>query len=98
MKGGVDIEGAKVLDEAAINVIEQKPFIGLKELANPYLITNKWILSGYRINYNTWGWTFWSLFQWHNESINIWTHFVGFLICLVAMLIVSCAKVVDEKT
>ena len=75
-----------------------KPHIGKKEDANPYLVANKYLVSGYRINYDTWSATICSLFQWHNETVNIWTHFVGFIVCLVSVLIMSFAKVIDEQT
>lgn len=74
----------------------KKPHIGVKEEACDYLIYNQNILNGYRINYCTWGVTFKSMFQLHNETVNVWTHFVGFLVCFVAFLVVTFSKVMDD--
>lgn len=48
--------------EIAAMKTEWKPHIGVKEEANPYLVANRYILNGYRINYTTWRMTLWSLF------------------------------------
>jgi adiponectin receptor len=37
------------------------------------------IKGGYRHNYS-WGDAAWSLFGWHNETLNVWTHLIGFVI------------------
>ena len=73
-----------------------KPHIGVKEEANSYMVTNRWILNGYRINYDSWKETFKSLFQVHNETINIWTHLLGFFVCLIGFIIMTFAKVVND--
>ena len=65
------------------------PYIGPKEEACEHDVSNRHILTGYRINYNTWSATLNSLFQCHNESVNIWTHFIGFLVALVAFIYAS---------
>ena len=78
--------------------LAQKPHIGVKEEANPFLVANKHILSGYRINYNTWGATVCSLFEMHNETVNVWTHFIGFLACFYSFLVMSCAQSIDDAT
>jgi hypothetical protein len=59
-----------------------KPSLGLREEVPGYLQTYTYILSGYRINYNSFSLLFWSLFQMHNETIYIWLHL--FAIPLVA--------------
>ena len=46
---------------------------------------NPYLLSGYRVNLSRWE-CFRSLFQLHNETINVWTHFLGavfFMGCIV---------------
>ena len=63
-----------------------EPYIGPKEEACEHDVYNRHILTGYRINYNTWAVTLKSLFQCHNETINVWTHLGGFFACLVALL------------
>lgn len=38
---------------------------------------NEYVKSGYRLNYNS-NWEIaWSFFQFHNETVNIWSHFLG---------------------
>ena len=56
------------------------PIIGDKTSAKSYLVSNEFIEKGYRINYTTWSQTFKSLFEFHNETVNTWTHLVGFLL------------------
>ena len=78
--------------EAAISPLTlRSPHIGVKEEAIAYMVTNKYILNGYRINYDTWGATLCSLFQLHNETINVWTHFIGFLVCTAFFIVMSFA-------
>jgi hypothetical protein len=38
---------------------------------------NEYILTGYRINFNTIGKSLKSLFMLHNESVNVWSHLIG---------------------
>lgn len=40
------------------------------------------ILSGYRVPYRPWKYYFYSLFQLHNETVNVWTHLIGFCVIL----------------
>ena len=58
----------------------------MKEEAHEYMVTNEHILNGYRINYDTWKATVMSLFQMHNETINVWTHMLGFVVALIAFI------------
>ena len=44
---------------------------------------NEFILTGYRINYNTWPRIRASIFQIHNETMNIWSHLIGAIIFMV---------------
>ena len=61
-----------------------KPFIGTFEQSPQYHKDyNAHLRRGYRINYRTWGALLRSLFQCHNETINVWTHFIGFWAALV---------------
>jgi hypothetical protein len=45
-----------------------------------FLLYNKHINRGYRINFNTFNKLFKSLFMFHNESVNVWSHLIGMLI------------------
>jgi predicted membrane channel-forming protein YqfA (hemolysin III family) len=40
---------------------------------------NRYVIHGYRINYNTNWLALRSLFQLHNETGNVWTHLIGVL-------------------
>lgn len=66
-----------------------KPFIGSRYESADYCVYNPHIYKGYRINYKSWGVTIWSLFQCHNETINVWTHFLGFWACMTALIIIG---------
>ena len=52
---------------------------------------NKFLLTGYRINFTTGKRICKSLFMFHNETINIWSHMigVGFFICLLVWIMLS---------
>ena len=67
-----------------------RPFIGMMEEAPEYHRYNQFIKGGYRINYFTWRSTLWSLFQCHNETVNVWTHFIGFWMALVGLIFLFC--------
>lgn len=41
------------------------------------------LYAGYRINFNSYGQILKSLFQIHNETVNIWTHFGGAIIMII---------------
>ncbi|KAI8914224.1 hemolysin-III related-domain-containing protein [Gorgonomyces haynaldii] len=47
----------------------------------PYLRDNEYMIRGYRQRYS-FKESFISLFHWHNESINVWTHLLGFVFFL----------------
>ena len=51
-------------------------FVHISEKA-PYGLSNKHIHFGYRKNFNTISHTLKSIFMWHNETVNIWTHLIG---------------------
>ncbi|MCO5559744.1 hypothetical protein L7F22_013346 [Adiantum nelumboides] len=50
-----------------------------------YLKDNEFILSYYRADFPL-GQALSSLFRWHNETLNVWTHLLGFLLFLVLTL------------
>ncbi|CAD8100957.1 unnamed protein product [Paramecium sonneborni] len=68
-----------------------KHYIGtIQQAAKHYTVDNVYIFSGYRINYFTPWLILKSLFQKHNELINVWTHVIGsFLTFLLIIYIVS---------
>uniref|UniRef100_A0A667XI66 Progestin and adipoQ receptor family member VII, a n=1 Tax=Myripristis murdjan TaxID=586833 RepID=A0A667XI66_9TELE len=55
----------------------------LRDSEVPYYFRERYIHSGYRPLHQNWRYYFLSLFQRHNETINIWTHLLGFLVILV---------------
>ena len=71
-------------DKAGL-IQKSKMLIGTWEEAPEFLHDNEFLLRGYRINFNTVGRVLRSLFMWHNETVNIWTHLIGIILC--AMLI-----------
>ncbi|KAL2465560.1 Heptahelical transmembrane protein 1 [Abeliophyllum distichum] len=46
-----------------------------------YMKDNEYILNYYRVNWPLKE-AFFSLFRWHNETLNVWTHLVGFILFL----------------
>ena len=53
--------------------------IGTYEDAPDFIQDNEYIKTGYILYCNTFKKTFKSLFMWHNETINIWSHLLGAL-------------------
>lgn len=43
----------------------------------PVVLHEPAILAGYRVPYMSWKYYFLSLFQLHNETVNVWTHIIG---------------------
>lgn len=63
--------------------------IGKIEEMNEDSKWNLFIKRGYRINYSTWRQILMSLFEWHNETINIWTHLVGFIVFFIILMVIA---------
>ncbi|KAH9621953.1 hypothetical protein KSS87_015592 [Heliosperma pusillum] len=58
-----------------------------------YMKDNEFILNYYRSEWSLKS-CFFSLFQWHNETINVWTHLLGFVL-FVVLTVVNAAHVTD---
>ena len=54
-----------------------------------WMVDNKYLLSGYRLNFNSFKCAVKSLFIKHNELMNVWTHLIGALI-FVTLLVIVC--------
>ncbi|XP_046875015.1 progestin and adipoQ receptor family member VII, a [Hypomesus transpacificus] len=55
----------------------------LRDSEVPCFFRERYIYSGYRPLHQGWRYYFFSLFQWHNETVNVWTHLLGALLILV---------------
>ncbi|XP_070840857.1 progestin and adipoQ receptor family member VII, a [Chaetodon trifascialis] len=51
----------------------------------PHYFRERYICTGYRPLNHNWRYYFLSLFQRHNETINVWTHLLAFLVFLVKL-------------
>jgi predicted membrane channel-forming protein YqfA (hemolysin III family) len=70
------------IDICSSNEKQELPFKNKRRLyaydqVPKHLQTNSFILNGYRHGLS-WSECIWSFFLFHNETLNIWTHFVGF--------------------
>jgi len=68
-----------------------KPYLtNIHELPKDHEFTlyNKYIINGYRVNFNTPGKIFKSIFMCHNESFNVWSHLSGVIFALVLMVLI----------
>ena len=54
-----------------------------------HLIDNDHIKKGYRVNFNSFCCLLKSLFQWHNETINVWTHLIGAILIILLVIYTS---------
>lgn len=54
--------------------------------------TNRFMLRGYRLNHTTYTDAIWSIFTLHNESVNIWSHFLGAALFFGIIIFVSWFK------
>lgn len=70
-----------------------RPYIGSIEDVPEEDQWNTFLRTGYRINYTTWKQIIMSLFEWHNETINIWTHLIGFITFFIILLWIGFTQV-----
>ncbi|KAK4344380.1 hypothetical protein RND71_037474 [Anisodus tanguticus] len=60
---------------------EKYPLISYHELPE-YMKDNEFIMNYYRANWPLKE-AFFSIFRWHNETLNVWTHLIGFILFMV---------------
>lgn len=57
----------------------REPFIGTQNQAEPWQRDNPYIMTGYRVGFTNNWLCFKSLFMFHNETGNVWSHLLGAL-------------------
>ena len=57
-----------------------KYYIGGIEDYPKEFFDNEYLRRGYRINFTTWTQISKSIFMWHNETLNIWSHLIGAIV------------------
>jgi len=65
-----------------------KAYIGNVSEAHQFILDNEFILKGYRINFHSCKRISKSFCLCHNETINIWTHFIGSVLIILFMFLV----------
>jgi hypothetical protein len=75
----------KLQDIGHMGKVKLEAFIGHVKSAPRYLIDNEYIQRGYRINFNSHGEIWKSLFMLHNESVNVWSHIIGVGIFIILL-------------
>lgn len=65
----------------------------LRDAEVPHFFRERYIHTGYRALHQGWRYYFLSLFQRHNETVNVWTHLLGALAVLIRMA--QLAETVD---
>ena len=63
-------------------------FIGTADQYIPELVDTEFILTGWRCNYRSRFEVFMTLFKWHNETINVWSHYLGALLAFLIIAII----------
>lgn len=66
--------------KSTVNLTTPPLHIGFDHEAPEFMVYNKHITRGYRINFNSYRKIFKSLFMIHNETINVWTHLLGLML------------------
>jgi adiponectin receptor len=66
------------MNSTAEKIFEEIKHISFDNIPS-YLQFNRRIVRGYRVGYNFRS-LFKSLFEWHNETVNAWTHLIGAII------------------
>ena len=70
----------------------KKAFIGVLEDLPVKLIDNEYIKTGYRINYHGFCLIFKTMFKCHNETFNIWSHFIGKVVAISIAVWIICGN------
>lgn len=65
---------------------EKAPFLASLSQIPDYMKFNNAIQHGYRINFDNWKRASMTLFQIHNETLNVWTHLIGWAFMLYLMV------------
>lgn len=83
--------GSFINHPCASEELHLKPHIGKKEDAPEWLVDNQFIFHGYRIGFYRVKDVLKSLFMWHNETTNIWSHLAGVILFIILILyIIFC--------
>jgi adiponectin receptor len=65
-----------------------KAFVGSYDQYPEILRDNECLRTGYRCEFNTWADIWKSLFMWHNETVNVWSHMLGCIGFIIAVFVV----------
>lgn len=63
----------------------KNPHIGTSDECEFARMREPYLTTGYRVGYDARA-CLASVFEWHNETLNIWTHLLGFFACVVLLL------------
>ena len=81
----IDIDKELFMDKSS-----KKSFIGTLEELPLSMVDNEYIKTGYRLNFFGFKDVLATMFMWHNETVNVWSHFlgkVGYFVLLVVILV-----------
>ena len=67
----------------------KKGFIGTIDQYREDMRDNEYLLTGYRCHYDTWRGIWSTLFMCHNETVNVWSHLLGCIGFVVAIMFVA---------
>jgi len=99
-ENNISVTFKKKSEEEEDNENEKDLTVGLFAEAPGFMQDNEYIQGGYLLNYTSIKKTLKSLFMWHNETINIWSHLLGalfffFLIFFTSIFITNYKSQLD---
>ena len=84
------------IKNARSNLKGHEQFLGTRMDADEWMLGNEHINHGYRIGYNTKRKAAKSVFEVHNETANIWSHFLGaILFVTITFYVTQYMAVID---
>lgn len=84
-----ELDDLALVNRRGEDEVTKKPKILTIEHAPDWLVDNKYIIHGYRVDFTKKRDLLKSLFMKHNELMNIWTHLIGGIVFIVLVFYIA---------